>query len=530
MTVQYVMLVLLGFLIATLIAMLLAPAFWSRAVRLTTDRLRNSMPATESEILADKDQLRAKYAIRVHQLEKMSERASLAAARQKIELNRRDASISGLESEIGKLHADLEENQNARSVLEQTVADRIPKIEARLEEARKLLLVRDGEIAELSQTSRRQQEALHEARVIGHKQTGEMERLRTQLLAYDAQSRKGMRDGDFEGELAVRAELETLRSRVRDQSSLIDRLNAEVSAGRANSTGKATLANGHDKAGATDPALAAAIAQSNEQGVLIEQLRRQLAESEEALKAARAAAPAGEGGARLDTVTEQELRALRARAEDQAAEMTRLKTELAAAVAAGEGQSRGVPSLRDNRVAMKARLGGLEAKIVEQDKTINRLRSELAASNERAARQSSHFMDEMRRLGVAAHVTQSRGSRASEAAARSRNVAKRAQAVLDASRSGRNGSPDATRLSPPAADPPAPSEPTTSAELAPTGRVGSLIAVLKGDRKPGGSATPDLTEAASAEADAKGEDGAGKPGAKQRARLLDRIGASEGKS
>lgn len=236
MTIQYIMLVSLGFLIASLIALLLAPIFWQRAVRLTSTRLRQSLPLTEQEILADKDQLRAKYAIRVHQLEKQVEQASLGGARQKIDLNRRDASIAQLETDLGKLKAELEESQNARGVLEQTVGDRIPKIEARLEEARKLLLIRDREVAELSQSSRRQQDALNDAKVINKKQGAENERLRSQMAAYEAQSRRDGKGIDVEGDLAIRAELEQLRSRTQDQASMIERLTSEIASVRSKRT------------------------------------------------------------------------------------------------------------------------------------------------------------------------------------------------------------------------------------------------------------------------------------------------------
>ena len=55
----------LGFLIASLLGLLIASAFWSRAVRLTTRRLKESMPVSEPEIRADRDKLRAEYAIKV---------------------------------------------------------------------------------------------------------------------------------------------------------------------------------------------------------------------------------------------------------------------------------------------------------------------------------------------------------------------------------------------------------------------------------------------------------------------------------
>ena len=144
------MLVALGFLAASLLGLLVASAFWSRAVRLTTARIKQSMPVSEPEIKADRDRLRAEYAIKVHKLETQLDQAKLERARQLIEINRRDASISTLETDVVQLKADLEENQNARRVLEQTVADRLPRVEARLDEAKRLLFNRDREIAELT--------------------------------------------------------------------------------------------------------------------------------------------------------------------------------------------------------------------------------------------------------------------------------------------------------------------------------------------------------------------------------------------
>ena len=49
----------LGFLAATLLCLMVAPAIWRRAVVLTRQRIESSVPLTLNEIQADKDQLRA---------------------------------------------------------------------------------------------------------------------------------------------------------------------------------------------------------------------------------------------------------------------------------------------------------------------------------------------------------------------------------------------------------------------------------------------------------------------------------------
>src|SRR5665647_1868357 len=124
-----VMLAALGFLTAALLALFIAPLYRRRVARLTTEMLKRSMPLTEAEIRADKDRLRAEFAIRIHKLETKVEEATEASARQMVELNRRDAAISDLEGEVSHQRSFLEEHENARRVLEQTIMDRLPKVE-----------------------------------------------------------------------------------------------------------------------------------------------------------------------------------------------------------------------------------------------------------------------------------------------------------------------------------------------------------------------------------------------------------------
>ena len=164
--IQALMLVSLGFLAATLLALLIAPAAWARAVRLTTHRIRNSLPINETEIRAEKDQLRASHAVTVHQLEKKIDRAELSAARQRVELNRREAKIVELEQETLKLTAQLDENRNARHVLAQTLNERLPRAEERLQETRRLLKARDTQIVKFVAAATEQHSALSQAKAL----------------------------------------------------------------------------------------------------------------------------------------------------------------------------------------------------------------------------------------------------------------------------------------------------------------------------------------------------------------------------
>ena len=59
----------IGFLVAALLGLLFIPLVHNRAVRLTMKRLEASTPLSIAEIRADKDQLRAEFAMSTRRLE-----------------------------------------------------------------------------------------------------------------------------------------------------------------------------------------------------------------------------------------------------------------------------------------------------------------------------------------------------------------------------------------------------------------------------------------------------------------------------
>jgi hypothetical protein len=114
-----------------------------------------------------------------------------------------------------------------------------------------------------------------------------------------------------------------------------------------------------------------------------------------ALKAATDAAPLPGAPSAVDVATQAELRRLKAANQDQAADIARLKAALKTYESADKDE-RGV---KESKIALKARLSALQALSGEQGSTIQSLRAEVAAGNERLARQAAYFMEEMRRLG-----------------------------------------------------------------------------------------------------------------------------------
>ncbi len=65
----------LGFIVAALLALAILPAFWRRAYRLTRRDLEAQLPFSPRDIAAERDQLRAKFAVERRQLELAVEEA-----------------------------------------------------------------------------------------------------------------------------------------------------------------------------------------------------------------------------------------------------------------------------------------------------------------------------------------------------------------------------------------------------------------------------------------------------------------------
>lgn len=99
----------LGFLAAGLIALLVAPAIWNRAVRLTKRRIEAKVPLTLSDIQADKDRMRAEFAISTRRLEITIKDQREKAAQQLLELNHRRNEAKSATDERDRLAKRLEE-------------------------------------------------------------------------------------------------------------------------------------------------------------------------------------------------------------------------------------------------------------------------------------------------------------------------------------------------------------------------------------------------------------------------------------
>jgi chromosome segregation ATPase len=143
--VEPIMYLAIGFLVAMLFALMIMPLVHNRAVRLTKRRLEAATPLSMAEIQADKDQLRAEFAMSArrleisvdqlknkttHQLADIGKKTD-AVNRMKIELGEKNETIFALEAreavvkeQLAKTEADFAAKTEALRATEQVLAER----------------------------------------------------------------------------------------------------------------------------------------------------------------------------------------------------------------------------------------------------------------------------------------------------------------------------------------------------------------------------------------------------------------------
>jgi chromosome segregation ATPase len=125
----------LGFLAAGLIALSAAPAFWRRAVRLSTRRLEMQLPLSPEEILAERDLLRAEFAVERRRLEQKAEALNLVHAADMTELGRRAAIIAGQGADLATLSQRDSERGAELASLQRALAETSAELAATVKES-----------------------------------------------------------------------------------------------------------------------------------------------------------------------------------------------------------------------------------------------------------------------------------------------------------------------------------------------------------------------------------------------------------
>src|SRR5262249_26922643 len=216
----------IGFLVAGLLVIGVIPLVHARAVRLTMRRLEALTPLSMAEIQADKDQLRAEFAMSTRRLEMSVEqmkakttsqlaeigKKSEAVGRLKLELSEKNAALLGLEAKEKQLNDDVERLQ----------ADLAAK-ERGLEEAERALAGMQAEVTQVTAN-------FHESSVTSDSQRVELvamraqtEALRGQIESYEKEAR------DLRERLGTKtAEGESLSHQLAEERSKADHLGNRV--------------------------------------------------------------------------------------------------------------------------------------------------------------------------------------------------------------------------------------------------------------------------------------------------------------
>ena len=135
--IQSILFFTLGFLCAGFLALMVAPAIWRRAVALTRKRIEASVPLSLTDIQADKDRMRAEFAMSTRRLEMSIKAFRDKAAAQVIEINRnreelkrlaaerddKNQSLSELEAKAGELRAELRQREDQLQRLAERLAE-----------------------------------------------------------------------------------------------------------------------------------------------------------------------------------------------------------------------------------------------------------------------------------------------------------------------------------------------------------------------------------------------------------------------
>jgi chromosome segregation ATPase len=142
MVIENIMYFALGLLVAGLMSLIILPAVWKRAVRLTKRRIEAATPITMAEFRADKDQLRAEFALSTRRLEMNVEMLRKRLAEQLGDVNQK-------RSDLGQLKAERDQHLAAIKELEAREAElraRVAELEREGTDLAQRLRMRDREL------------------------------------------------------------------------------------------------------------------------------------------------------------------------------------------------------------------------------------------------------------------------------------------------------------------------------------------------------------------------------------------------
>jgi DNA repair exonuclease SbcCD ATPase subunit len=156
MVIENIMYFALGLLVAGLVSLIILPAVWKRAVRLTKRRIEAATPITMAEFRADKDQLRAEFALSTRRLEMNVETLRKRLAEQLGDVNQK-------RSDLGLLRAERDQHLAVVKELEAREAElraRVAELEREGTDLAQRLRMRDRELSTRSEEITRLRDTL----------------------------------------------------------------------------------------------------------------------------------------------------------------------------------------------------------------------------------------------------------------------------------------------------------------------------------------------------------------------------------
>lgn len=237
----------LGFLSAGFLALTIAPAVWRRATFLTRKRIEASVPLTLAEIQADKDRMRAEFAMSTRRLEISFKTFREKAAAQIVEINRnreelkhlmserdeRHEALTRLEAQAGEVRAELRKREDQLQVLAEQLAEAEQALELRANEIEKLGRMYDE--ATFTATNRQLELVAREGEI--EKLSADMATLRSERREMDRRNKQIATDSrtaleslstEQERAVALEARIERLLATIADQGEKLDRREREM--------------------------------------------------------------------------------------------------------------------------------------------------------------------------------------------------------------------------------------------------------------------------------------------------------------
>ncbi|AZN96040.1 hypothetical protein EJ066_01255 [Mesorhizobium sp. M9A.F.Ca.ET.002.03.1.2] len=349
--VQSVLFFVLGFLCAAFLALMIAPAIWRRAVMLTRQRVEGSMPLTLAEIQADKDRIRAEFAMSTRRLEMSVKSLREKSAEQLVEISHCREALKGLAVEqkdkkraLSELEAKDEELRQREDQL-QLLSDRLAQAERALEkralELEKLEHMYDD--ASFSSSSRQIELVARESEL--QKLADDISVLRSQRKAADRRQQEIAAESK-----AARDALKVEKKRTGDLDKKVERL-------------LATLADREDKLGRREKEIARLREKSKSESVENASAVRHVGAQGNQASAAVQGDDLEKAIAKLDSDRER----LEATLTALARENKRLKTDIAAFEASksqdGNDTRRATAALREQMSELAAQVVVLTAKL-----------------------------------------------------------------------------------------------------------------------------------------------------------------------